>query len=156
MVATDRGTLELPAWRVDFDGGTLPFFVVAVADSARYTPDPKTPFYSYGGVIGTEADTELTVSHGVSADDPGPCGADYRIETVESDNAVAFRVVTIERPKIEPSEEPATCAAMLYGRKTAMRLEKPLGKRVVLSAGAERVEPTPLIAPDQKAASDSD
>jgi hypothetical protein len=148
---TDRGTLELPAWRVDFDGGTLPFFVVAVADSARYVPDPRTPFYSFGGVIGTESDTELMVSHGGSADDPGPCGADYRIETAESDNAVAFRVVTVERPEAETTNDTVACDAMLHGRSTPMTLDAPLGKRVLLMAGADRAVPTPLIAPEKTA-----
>lgn len=147
--ATDRGMLKLPAWRVDFDGGTLPFFVVAVADSARYVPDTKTPFFPYVVVTGTESDTELMLSHGGSADDPGPCGADYRVETAESDNAVAFRVVTVERPELETTNDTVTCDAMLHRRSTPMKLNAPLGKRVLLSAGAERVEPTPLSAPER-------
>lgn len=147
--ATDRGTLELPAWRVDFDGGTLPFFVVAVADSARYVPEAKAPFYSYGGVTGTESDTELMLSHGGAADDPSPCGADYRVETAESDKAVAFRVVTVARPGAALAPDRAICTDMLHSRSTPLKLQEPLGKRVLLSADAERVEPTPLIAPGQ-------
>lgn len=147
-VPTDRGTKKLPAWRVDFEDASEPWFVVAVAPSARYDSSAVQPYsYPDGSVVGTESAIDLTVSHGGSVDDPGPCGADYRIETAESDNAVAYRVVQIERPTSAPSDEPVTCPAALYGRRTPMTLEKPLGNRILLSVWGDQVAVASLVEP---------
>ncbi|MGQ0845632.1 MAG: hypothetical protein ACT4QF_16030 [Sporichthyaceae bacterium] len=142
-VVTDRGPADLPAWRVDFDKGSAPWFVVATAEPARYSP--KRVAESFYNVVGEVTDTELTVRHLGSADSPGGCGADYRIEAFESDTAVAYRVVEVERPAPEPSEEPVECASMLYGRETPLTLEKPIGNRVLLNVFDGRVEPSALV-----------
>jgi hypothetical protein len=146
-VVTDRGPVDLPAWRVDFDEGSEPFFVVAVAEPARYTLGRTGG--SFYNVVGQESDVELMVRHGGSSDSPGPCGADYRIEAAESEEAVAYRVVEVERPPAEPSNEPVACASMLYGRDTPLLLDKPLGKRVLLHVFDGRIEPSALVDPDQ-------
>ncbi|MGQ0467418.1 MAG: hypothetical protein ACT4QG_19140 [Sporichthyaceae bacterium] len=145
---TDRGEQSLPAWRVDFVQGSQPIFMLAVADSARYVPDPKTPYYPWAGATGRESDTALTLSSGGSI--PGPCGGDNRIEVAESDNAVAYRIVPIERAPT-PSEERTVCPAIAVSAPTTLTLQRPLGSRVLLAVSTDRIEPVGLSEPKSHA-----
>lgn len=147
-VQTDRGPKALPAWRFDFVHASQPLFVVAVDESAQYTPAQPMTFYGGNAVRGDESDTELTLRFGGSPDDPGPCGADYQIEVAESGTAVAYRVFKVERPAPESKAQSAICDGGLATREAPLTLGKPLGGRVIVSAFDGRTELAVLIAAD--------
>lgn len=136
---TDRGILTLPAWTFTFLGvqGSAP--VLAVAPSARF-PTPAAALH-----LGTQSahiasdDKTITVSFTGAAAGTGPCTADYTIDQLASDTAVA---VSVKEHRHATGSE--TCLSIGYGRSATVTLKEPLGARVLVNAtttGPIAVEP---------------
>jgi hypothetical protein len=79
----------------------------------------------------------LTV-HFVGAEGAGdkPCGADYTVEAVESDNGVVAIVYEHRNPL------PVPCDAVGYFRTAAVTLAKPLGNRTLIDLSAQPISVT--------------
>jgi hypothetical protein len=129
----DRGGVSVPAWEIRFTGSIGPNWVPAVAPPARYELPPGTNLYGYGAEA-TDGGRPLTIHFLGSADVPGPCGADYAVKFLESDHAVAFRIIRLDRPRPTPSDRPMTCDAVGYTRSLFITLDRPIGHRVLLEA----------------------
>jgi hypothetical protein len=124
---TDRGTRLLPAWLFSFQGVADPAAVLAVAPSARFSrPGESSGFPSVGARLGPDGRT-ATITFGGAAPGRGPCTADYTVDQLASDTAVAIRVR-------ETRSRGGTCAAVGYTRQVDIVLASPLGGRVLVDA----------------------
>lgn len=128
--STDRGVLNLPAWMFFFDGLPEPAAVLAVAPEARFdTPAESRHRLSLDASVEPD-DRTVTVRFVGEREGTGPCTADYTIDHAESSTGVAIRV--LEHP--HPPNEGVACTALGYMRQATIRLEEPIGSRVLIDA----------------------
>jgi hypothetical protein len=123
---TDRGTRLLPAWMFSFQGVEHSAAVLAVAPSSRYSPPSGSNPASAGARLGTNGRT-VTITFVGAAPGRGPCTADYTVDQLASETAVAIRVR-------ETNNRRGTCRLVGYARHVAIVLASPLGGRVLVDA----------------------
>ena len=126
---TDRGILSLPAWIFTFRGvqGSAP--VLAVAPSARFpTPSAALHAPTQSAYLAPDGKT-LTVNLTGAAAGTGPCTAEYTIDQLASDTAVA---VSVQEHRHGTGSE--FCASVGYFRTASVTLSEPLGARVLVNA----------------------
>jgi len=126
---TDRGYKELPAWLFSISGVQNPAEVLAVSQSAIYSPPGTTGGYSPAGAsatIGTHGRTMVVNFIGAQAG-TGPCTASYTVSVKESKQAVAVAVRGHSY-----GSGPQACLAMGYSRHVTTQLATALGARVVV------------------------
>ncbi|MGY1501170.1 hypothetical protein ACW4TU_32090 [Streptomyces sp. QTS52] len=138
-IATSRGPASVPAWLFTLDGYDEPLKRVALRPSKL----PKSPIGQFG-----ESPTELTqiprlvkvsgdgrtvtvMAHHGSCDD-GP-----RVQARETDGSVVLSA-TVAPGKQDPD---LACAAVMLGKKVKVKLDRPLGDRVLLDAFMGRPVP---------------
>jgi hypothetical protein len=72
----------------------------------------------------------ITISFPAALAGTGPCEADYRVGAVSDQRAAAFTIPTVATP-VPPGQ---ACPALAVIRSVVLRLAKPLGARVLVSA----------------------
>src|SRR5436190_4253030 len=121
---TDRGTRVLPAWLFSFEGVQNPAAVLAVAASARFSaPADSLGGPSVGARLAADNRTVTITFVGARAGH-GPCTADYTVDQLASNIAVAVSVRETRR-------EIGTCDLVGYPRQQTIVLAAPLGNRVL-------------------------
>lgn len=133
-VLTDRGMRPLPAWRVTFNGSIGPNWVPAIAPPARYV-HPLLDRDSYWDMRVSADGRTVTMPLLVDTGFPGPCDSVSELRIVESQQAVAVRIVSVPRVPVS-GEKPGDCEQ--HG--VAGQLAKPLGNRVLLADNGGRTE----------------
>ena len=134
-VRTSAGVVTVPGWRFSLDGTAVTLLRVAIPASALvrtpvdWTPAPGDGLRPESFDLAPGGRTMTLVFTG-APDEPGACGADYRGEAFESDQAVVVAVVQIPR---EPSGQDIACAAIGAVRMVDVTLHRELGDRTVLS-----------------------
>ncbi|GAA2384268.1 hypothetical protein Cme02nite_66540 [Catellatospora methionotrophica] len=134
VFATDRGPRTLPAWLFTSPQGLRPLAVAAPAESALW------PVRYEDGVIdssGLAADgVTLTVTLRAAPEPcPGQPKREYAAEAVETATAVAVRLRVVADAPASP-DGGGDCARdmMLRTAEYTVRLERPLGNRVLVNA----------------------
>ena len=134
-VRTSAGTVTVPAWRFSLEGTEVTLLRVAVPVSAlvqtpldwTQAPGDGVPAESFELAQGDRA---LRVVFTGAPDEPGACGADYRGQAFESDQAVVVAVLQVPR---QPSGQDIACAAIGAVRTIDVPIQRMLGDRAVLS-----------------------
>jgi hypothetical protein len=127
---TDRGTRLLPAWLFSFAGVQDPGSVLAVAPSFRFAaPAESIGGASVGARLGPDGRTATIMFTG-AAPGSGRCTADYTVDQLASDTAVAIRVR-------ETRSSSGLCSSLGYGRQQNLVLASPLGGRVLVDAATK-------------------
>ena len=126
---TDRGARVLPAWLFLFEGVDNPAAVLAVAPSARFPASAGELMPSIGAQLAPEG-RRATITFVGGAAGNGPCTADYTVDQLASDAAVAVRVR-------ETANRGGTCASIGYDRRVTIVLGAPLGERVLVDAATK-------------------
>ncbi len=127
--ATDRGTRTLPAWLFSFADVQYPVAVLAIAPSSRF-PAPDQSMASVGAHLAPDGRT-ATITFVGAKPGPGPCGADYTVFQIESDNAVALYVRETRHDTAAPG---VVCSDVGYLRREVIEFGSPLGNRVLVDA----------------------
>lgn len=138
LVETSRGPAEAPIWVYGIAGSSVRITRVAVDDSVVVQPPPWNPDDPPDGVsamwaVGSADARRLEVGFiGAEEDGSTPCGADYTAEAVESELAVVIIITGASR--LDPEALPSAVFCRLVGhvRTAEVRLDAPLGDRVVL------------------------
>jgi hypothetical protein len=125
--ATDRGTRALPAWLFSFADVQNPVAVLAVAPSSRFAA-PGQSSASVGARLGPDGRTATITFVGAQPGN-GPCGADYTVFQIASDNAVALYVRETPHHAADPN---VACSAVGYQRREVTVFGSPLGNRVLV------------------------
>ncbi|GAA1367691.1 hypothetical protein [Catellatospora chokoriensis] len=132
---TDRGPRMLPAWLFTTPGSVQPLAVAAPDDTAFWPVDHADGVMSSAGLAADGV--TLTVRLPTS---PEPCAGqpvhEYAAEAVESAKAVAVRLrIVATSPAASPGGS-GDCIqdAMLRTAEYTVRLARPLGNRVLLTA----------------------
>lgn len=143
---TDRGPRVLPAWRVDAEDTLGPIWVLDAVSAARcWAPQPPPPPPPLPGTHhsarGRLEDGGTRLRFNFVGGDPELCN--YTGEVVEE--AGALTVVPIEQPtrRLQPGTAVHTLG---YGRDLVVRLDSPLGRRVLVDFDAS---PIAVVAEDQ-------
>jgi hypothetical protein len=124
---TDRGTRLLPAWLFSFQDVTRPASVLAVDSSSRFpAPSASLGMSSVGARLDPDGRT-ATIRFVGAAPGRGPCTADYTVDQLPSNTAIAIRVRETRR-------EEGNCIAVGYSRHANIVLASPLGNRVLVDA----------------------
>jgi hypothetical protein len=133
---TDRGTRLLPAWIFSFSGVQDPAAVLAVAPSSRF---PATASLLMGSVSARlrPDGRHATIMFVGWAAGSGPCTADYTVDQLSSNTAVAIGVR-------ETAARDGVCAAIGYSRQLEIVLGSPLGNRVLVDAATKG--PVPIAS----------
>ena len=144
---TDRGPRQLPAWEFSFKGVGGSAAVLAVSPSEIFTPPQPYGQESYfpaagGASIGRNGRT-MTVGFVGAAAGTGPCTADYTLQILTSDHAVAVAVIEHDHPM--PVGSNAGCADVGYSRQATIELTTPVVGRVVVDAAT--LFPIPVTGP---------
>lgn len=128
---TDRGIVDLPTWAFTFRGVQGAASVLAVASPARF-PTPPGALGAPGPSARLAPDGKtLTVSFTGAAAGTGPCTADYTIDQLASDAAVALN---IQEHRHGTGSE--ACLQNGHIRTAVVTLTRPLGSRVLVNATA--------------------
>jgi hypothetical protein len=136
QVHTTTGEAAVPAWEYALKGTALRVRYAAISgsDVVTLTSPPWDPTNPPGGQAIEAATTaknskHMTVSFtGAQGPASEPCGEDYHVEAIESDNAVIVILVTEPRP----GDDGLFCTLMGYRRTETVPLARPLGDRAVL------------------------
>jgi len=135
--ATDRGPASLPAWQFYFRGMADPASVLALAPPALFMPPALRRFAPPGpgnsvelSATASRSGTVLTLSFPGPLPGTGPCAASYRASVLGDRRAVAVTIATTS-PAV-PSG--VACPAIAVTRTAVVRLARPLGSRVLVSA----------------------
>jgi hypothetical protein len=129
--ATDRGKRTLPAWLFTFEGIQDPAAVLAVAPEDRFPlPNDLAAGTSVGARVADDGRT-ATISFVGAEEGTGPCSAEYTVDQLASDTAIAVIV-----REIRHQDPPAGvgCTDVGYSRHVKITFEKPLGNRVLVDA----------------------
>jgi hypothetical protein len=129
--STDRGMQQLPAWLVTFAGVANPAQVLAVAQSALFTPPPAKAGPGSAGGVTLIDDRTLQVRLIGKAPGNGPCEANYEVHAYESDHAVALVAREIPKPSTTTTA-PVICTSAAYSQILTTTIEQPLGNRVAI------------------------
>jgi hypothetical protein len=132
---TSAGMVTVPAWRFTLEGTAVALLRVAVpASGLVHAPVDWTPVPGDGlrpeSFDLTPGGRTLTLTFTGAPDEPGPCGADYRGQAFESDQAVVVAVVQLPR---DPGGQQVACPAIGAVRTVDVTLTRALGGRTVLS-----------------------
>jgi hypothetical protein len=134
-VRSSAGTVRVPAWRFSLAGTAVTLLRVAVPASGLvrtpvdWTPAPGDGLRAESFELADRSRT-MTMTFTGAPDEPGACGADYRGQAFESDQAVVVAVVQVPR---EPSGQDIACTAIGAVRTVDVTLQRALGARTVLS-----------------------
>lgn len=144
--ATDRGSMELPAWELDFGKAHKGTTLVLALPAERTFSSPTKSFAEGVAVISPDGQSLTYRFEGVPAGG-GPCEAKYTPMLEESATAVAIGV--LRRPI--PAGD-ALCLDTIAGGtvEIAFALAQPLANRVVV--GHERGTPIVTLTAQQDAA----
>jgi hypothetical protein len=129
---TDRGPVDLPAWRISFAGVEHSAAVLAVDPGAMFPPPDLAGGAGGIGATATHDDHKLLLRFVGAAPGTGPCTADYTAHVAEAATAVAVSIEEISHD--EPGAADATCTAVGYSREVTITLSSPLGTRVLVDA----------------------
>jgi hypothetical protein len=138
---SDRGALQLPAWVFTFGGGVTGSQEVLAVSPASIYPLPAalsspSGLGSFGSVeLGSDGRT-LTVDTGGAPSGSGPCDAQYSLQVVSSDTAVAIG------DDVRMNPIPTVCPVQAVQVQLTTVLAAPLGARVVVNTQAQPVEVT--------------
>lgn len=125
---TDRGDRDLPAWLFSFRGVRDPAAVLAVAPSEQFPVPPGAEHVgNLGARVGPDGRT-VTITFG-GAPTTGPCSADYTVDQLTSDTAVAVILRSTRAPT--PG---VICPLVGHLREASITLPSPLGDRVLVQA----------------------
>jgi hypothetical protein len=153
LFQTDRGPRRLPAWQFRFQGVQDAAEVLAVSQTALFSPRKvgNTPSMT-AAALGSD-DRTLTVTFPGAPAGNGPCDASYGIDVAESKTAVAISIHETT-PPAPPKRSAATspsipvaCALPAYPRHLTTTLPRPLGKRVVVDAVNLTAVPVTSVSP---------
>ena len=135
--ATDRGPASLPAWQFHFRGIADPASVLAVAPPGLFIAPARHPFGPPGPGSSIElsatlsrSGTLLTLSFPGALPGSGLCEANYRASARADRRAVAVTIT----PTSAPAPSGVACPAIAVTRTSVVRLARPLGARVLISA----------------------
>jgi hypothetical protein len=138
--ATDLGTQLLPAWLFSFQGVENPATVLAVAPSSIFPAPPESLHrQSVGARLAADGRTATITFVGTAMGD-GPCTADYAVDQLASQTAVAVRVRETRRR----GGSGVICHSVGYMRQERIVLDSRLGNRVLVDAttkGAVAIAP---------------
>jgi hypothetical protein len=127
---TDRGTRLLPAWLFSFEGVQDPAAVLAVAPSSRFpAPAASTGMASVGVRLSPDG-RSVTIRFVGAAAGRGPCTADYTVDQLASDTAVAVKVR-------ETARRDGLCDLVGHLRQLDILLGSPLRDRVLVDAATK-------------------
>jgi hypothetical protein len=129
--STDRGMQPLPAWRVTFAGVAHPAQVLAIAQSALFTPPPAIAGRGSAGAVTLVDERTLQVRIIGKAPGTGPCEANYEVHAYESDHAVALVAREIPKPSTTTTA-PVICSSAAYSQILMTTIDRPLGNRVAI------------------------
>ncbi len=129
---TDRGTRVLPAWMFAFSAVADPAAVLAVTPASLF----RLPTQSFGAAqvgarIGADGRTTTITFVGTPLGQ-GPCTADYTIDQLASDTAIA--ILVRERSRLDARSPGVACTDVGYARRQRIVLTSPLGNRVLVDA----------------------
>ncbi|HEV7193031.1 MAG TPA: hypothetical protein VGN35_07465 [Jatrophihabitantaceae bacterium] len=127
--ATDRGTQTLPAWRFTLATVNDPAYVLAV-DPSEIWPRPVG---IYPGneqeYVQISTDRHTVTLHFIGAQPgSGPCGANYSAQAYQGRTVIAVNAKAVPQ---KATSGPVMCTAIGYDRTVDIRLDQPLGNRVV-------------------------
>jgi hypothetical protein len=122
---------QLPAWIVTLAGVAHPAQVLAVAQSALFTPPPAIAGPGSAGGVTLVDDRTLQVRLIGKAPGNGPCEANYEVHAYESDHAVALVAREIPKPSTTTTA-PVICASGGYSQTLTTTIGRPLGNRVAI------------------------
>ncbi|HEY7440078.1 MAG TPA: hypothetical protein VIC35_11860 [Acidimicrobiia bacterium] len=125
---TDRGIRTLPAWLFSFEGVPNPAAVIAVGAPPRFPSPPEAYFSTMGARVAADGRSATITFVGARAG-KGPCTADYSVDQLASNTAVA---ITIRQTR--QGRGPGPCLAIGYPRHERVELASPLGNRVLVDA----------------------
>jgi len=146
---TDRGVKRLPAWLFYLSENSTPAAVLALPQSALYTPLPVKRLHperghDYLSATSTDRGRELHVTFFGSPAGNGPCQSRAHITALEDPHAVA---VTVTETTVNGNPS-AICEADLVTHTAGVSLHRPLGSRVlVTSPGGYPLPVAPTGAP---------
>jgi hypothetical protein len=125
---------ELPAWIVALAGVAHPAQVLAIAQSALFTPPPAIAGPGSAGAVTLADDRTLQVRVIGKAPGDGPCQANYEVHAYESDQAVALVAREIPKPSTTTTTAtaPVVCSSAAYSQILTTTIERPLGNRVAI------------------------
>ena len=127
---TDRGARLLPVWLFTLQGVTDPASVLAVAASSRFAaPSESQGMASVSAELGPDGRTGTVYFVG-AASGRGPCTADYTVDQLSSNVAIAVSVR-------ETRHAEGNCVSVGYGRHATIVLASPLGHRVLVDAATK-------------------
>ncbi|QIJ61040.1 hypothetical protein [Streptomyces sp. JB150] len=137
-MATSRGPATVPAWLFTLDGYDTPLKRAALSPSELPEPPVEpagdTPAGDLGELLGlagiAEDGRSVTVRAGHGACDDGPA-----VHALETDGTVVLSGSVVGGPDGEP------CTAQLLAEDVTVRLDRPLGGRVLLDAFTGRPLP---------------
>lgn len=146
---TDRGRMRLATWQFYFKGVAEPASVLAPMAPELFVPPPLNRFGAPGPGNSIEdaatisaSGKAITISFIGAHTGGGACDSAYRATAVSDSRAVAFAITAIQTPaQAAPGQ---ICTAVGYKRLAVLRLPRPLGARVLVSAtdgGAVAVTP---------------
>jgi hypothetical protein len=136
LIDTSRGPANAPIWVYSIAGSTVKVTRVSVDKSVTVDPPPWNANNPPDGVrieraAGSRDSKKLTVSFvGAPKGADQPCGEDYTAEAVESDLAVV--VIVTRHPSKIPLGPNQACELVGFLRTASVKLQAPLGERVVL------------------------
>jgi hypothetical protein len=136
LIDTSRGPANAPIWVYSIAGSTVKVTRVSVDKSVTVDPPPWNANNPPDGVrieraAGSPDSKKLTVSFvGAPKGADEACGEDYTAEAVESELAVV--VIVTRHPSKIPLGPNQGCALVGFVRTASVKLQAPLGDRVVL------------------------
>ncbi|MGW0664336.1 hypothetical protein [Streptodolium elevatio] len=134
-VVTSDGPATVPMWEMTFEGTAVRGRAAALLGDPqppRLNPDagPSGPQIDGPGSRASVSPDGRTITLGFTGapDQPGPCGEDYTVESVQRVGVVALAVVR------HPHESAAgvACTAIGAGRTASVTLDAPLGSRALI------------------------
>lgn len=139
---TDRGFLELPAWKLYFRGGGEPAAVLALASEEIFTPPAvfrrrTSAVATVGSAAASPDERQITVAFVGGHAGSQPCDVNYSASVVTSAHAVAISVI----PHPVATGPSVACTAIGYERHLPVDLGQPLGGRMLINGANGAVIP---------------
>lgn len=134
-VVTTDGPATVPMWEMTFEGTAVRGRAAALLSDPKpprnVTPDgnisgPPLDYPGSQAAVSPDGRT-ITLTFVGAPDQPGPCGEDYTVESVQRVGVVALALVRHPRP--EPG---VMCTAIGASRTASVTLDAPLGSRALI------------------------